>query len=273
LRSIVASAAEMTEQGDFSRRLAEDKRDPDSAELTRTFNGLIERVDHLLAAQRQLVADTSHELRTPITTISGNLELLAGPLPESDRAEVLAETGQEVARLRRLVDDLLLLAEKGETVSSERQPVRLDRLARTVVDRLPDARRVHLVAEPVVVLGDDERLGQAVSNLLQNALRYASPGTGAVAIQIDRVARDARVVVEDDGPGVPADALERVFDRFSRLDRARSRSHGGAGLGLAIVRHVAEAHGGRAWAENRAQGGARFCVQLPAQPSWLATEA
>ena len=265
LSSIVASAAEMTAHGDFSRRLVEDARDPEAAELTRTFNRLIERVDRLLAVQRQLVADTSHELRTPITTISGNLELLAGALPESEQADVLSETRQEVARLKRLVEDLLLLAEIGETVSPERQPVRLDEVAQAVVARLPapQARRVELTADPVVVSGDEERLGQVVGNLTQNALRYASSGRGAVSIRVGRTECDACLSIEDDGPGLPVDALERVFDRFSRLDRARSRAHGGAGLGLAIVRHVAEAHGGRAWAENRAQGGARFCVQLP----------
>jgi signal transduction histidine kinase len=274
LTSIVASAAEMTERADFSRRLSEDGRDPESAELTRTFNRLIERVDQLLSVHRQLVADTSHELRTPITTISGNLELLAGPVPESERAEVLAETRQEVARVKRLVEDLLLLAEMGETVSPERLPVRLDCLAETEVARLPSAElpRVKLDAQPVVVLGDEERLGQIARNLLQNALRYATSAPGAIGVRVEGVDRSAYLVIEDDGPGLPRHALERVFDRFSRLDRARSRAHGGAGLGLAIVRHVAEAHGGRAWAENRAEGGARFCVQLPAQPGLAALE-
>jgi signal transduction histidine kinase len=261
----------MTDLGDFSRRLAEDARDPESSELTRTFNRLIERVDRVLAAQRQLVADTSHELRTPLTTVNGNLELLARALPDSERAEVLADTRQEVARLTRLVDDLLLLAEIGETVSPEREAIRLDQLAEQVAARLSaaDARRVHVRDEPVVVLGDEERLGQVVGNLLHNALRYASNGSGAVSVRVERTVTDACLVVEDDGPGLPEEALERVFDRFSRLDRARTRARGGAGLGLAIVRHVAEAHGGRAWAENKPTGGARFCVRLPAQPSWL----
>jgi signal transduction histidine kinase len=188
-------------------------------------------------------------------------------MPASERAAVLSETREEVARLTRLVRDLLLLAEIGETVSPERQAVRLDQLARTVVARLPaaEAARVQVAGEAVVVLGDEERLDHLVSNLLQNALRYASRRPGAVCVRIERRASAARLLVEDDGPGLPAEALERVFDRFSRLDRARSRAHGGAGLGLAIVRHVAEAHGGHASAENRPNGGARFRVQLPAQ--------
>ncbi|MBV9325538.1 MAG: HAMP domain-containing histidine kinase [Chloroflexi bacterium] len=268
MTSVVATAAEMTVQGDFSRRLTEDQHDLEAAELTRTFNQLIERVDRVLAAQRQLMADTSHELRTPLTTISGNLELLGGALPESERAEVLRETRQEVARLTRLVRDLLLLAEIGETVSPERVDIRLDHLVNAVVDRLlpSEAVRVQVVDEPVLLVGDPERLEQVVSNLLNNALRYASSRPGAVCARVEHMATEARLTVEDDGPGLPADAVERIFDRFTRLDRARSRAHGGAGLGLAIVRHVAEAHGGRAWAENRREGGARFCVRLPAQP-------
>jgi signal transduction histidine kinase len=268
---IISAAADMTDQGDFSRRLAEDSHDAETAELIRTFNRLIERVDRVLAAQRQLVADTSHELRTPLTTISGNLELLGGALPNSERAEVLDETRQEVSRLTRLVNDLLLLAEIGETVSPERLPVRLDLLAKSVIGRLAvvERSRVRVLDEPVLVLGDEERLGQVVSNLLQNALRYATRRTGAVQVRVETTPGWALLVVDDDGPGLPPGTLDRVFDRFSRLDKARSRAHGGAGLGLAIVRHVAEAHGGHAWAENSPAGGARFSVRLPAQPSWL----
>jgi two-component system sensor histidine kinase BaeS len=267
---IIASAAELTARGDFSQRLDERLRDRDAAALTRILNLLIERVDRVLTAQRQLVADTSHELRTPLTTIGGNLEFLAGNLPEADRAEVLADTRQEVRRLGRLVDDLLILAEIGERVSPERAPVRLDLVVDAVVARLSvaDAARVEVDHEPVVVAGDEERLGQVVGNLLHNALRYASNRPGAVRVILEREGAHARLTVEDDGPGLPQDALERVFDRFSRLDKGRSRAHGGFGLGLAIVRHVAEAHGGRAYASNRSGGGARFSVVVPAEPSW-----
>jgi two-component system sensor histidine kinase BaeS len=272
---IIATAAEITSRGDFSYRLDEHLRNRDTAALTRILNLLIGRVDRVLTAQRQLVADTSHELRTPLTTISGNLEFLAGNLPEADRAEVLAETRQEVRRLNRLVDDLLLLAEIGERISPERAPVRLDLVIDAVVARLsgPDTARVEVEHEPIVVMGDEERLGQVVGNLLQNALRYASSAPGAVHLTLQRDGANARVTIEDDGPGLPEDALDRVFDRFSRLDRSRSRAYGGFGLGLAIVRHVAEAHGGGAFAGNRPGGGARFSVVLPAEPSWRNLDA
>ena len=270
LTRIVTAAARVAEEGEFSRRLPEDPRDPEVARLTATFNRLIRRVDEALAAQRQFVADTSHELKTPLTTINGNLELLEHDLSPEDRGEMLRETRQEVRRMARLVRDLLLLAEVGEPDRRERHPVHLDQLTRAVVGRVAGGRgsRVRVVAEPVVVAGDEDRLGQLVANLLHNALRYASPAPGAVRMTLERGSAEARLVVEDDGPGLPPEALERVFDRFYRVDRARSRAHGGTGLGLAIVRHITEAHGGRVWAENRRGGGARFCVRLPAEPSW-----
>jgi signal transduction histidine kinase len=230
-----------------------------------------QRVQQVLAVQQQLLADTSHELRTPLTTVRGNLDLLEQELPAHDRREVLIETRQEVDRMARLIRDLLLLAESGSgEVERQRAPQRLDLLAQAVVSRLEGGERVRIDAEPVTVDGDDERLRQLLANLVQNALRHASDQPGAVHLKIERRPPFAQLMVEDDGPGIPPDALGRVFDRFFRLDRGRSRAHGGSGLGLAIVRHVAEEHGGRAWAENRQdRSGARFVVTLPAEPSWV----
>jgi signal transduction histidine kinase len=238
----------------------------------RTFDGLVARVDDVLNKQRQLLADTSHELRTPLTTIRGNLELLERDLPTAERAEVLAETREEVDRMARLVRDLLLLAESGSgALQLEKVPLRLDLLTREVVGRLRGGDRVQIDAEPVLVHGDDERLRQLVANLVQNALRHAS---SSVQVNIQRRSPYALLTVEDDGPGLPTGALERVFDRFYRVDSGRSRTQGGSGLGLAIVKHVAEEHGGRAWAENRADAaGARFSVELPAEPSWVSGTA
>ena len=239
--------------------------------LRRTYAEMVARVDNVLKAQQQLLADTSHELRTPLTTVRGNLDLLERELPPAERSQVLTETREEVDRMARLVRDLLLLAESGSgELQLERVPLRLDLLTREVVSRLPGGERVAIDAEPVMVHGDDERLRQLVGNLVLNALRHASDRPGAVQVNVHRRPPHALLEVEDDGPGVPAEALPRVFDRFYRVDRGRSRAHGGSGLGLAIVRHVAEEQGGRAWAENREDGhGARFSVTLPAEPSWV----
>jgi signal transduction histidine kinase len=240
------------------------------ARQTVQVSDLSARVDSVLEAQRQLLADTSHELRTPLTTIRGNLDLLERGLPPTERAEVLAETREEVDRMARLIRDLLLLAESDSgTRQLERVPLRLDLLAREVVGRTGEGERIHLETEPVMVVGDDERLRQLIGNLVQNALRHGSDEPGAVHVTVSRRPPNVLLTVEDDGPGLPADALERVYDRFYRVDRARSRASGGTGLGLAIVRNVAQAHGGRTWAENRAdRSGARFSVELPAEPSW-----
>ena len=239
--------------------------------LRRTYAEMVARVDNVLKAQQQLLADTSHELRTPLTTVRGNLDLLERDLPPAERSQVLTETREEVDRMARLVRDLLLLAESGSgELQLERVPLRLDLLTREVISRLPGGERVTIEAEPVMVHGDDERLRQLVGNLVQNALRHASDADGAVSVRVGRRPPDALLRVEDDGPGLPPQALQRVFDRFYRLDRGRSRAHGGSGLGLAIVRHVAEEHGGHAWAENRTDhSGARFSVTLPAEPSWV----
>jgi two-component system sensor histidine kinase BaeS len=213
-------------------------------------------------------------LRTPLTTIKGNLDLLERELPPAERAEILTETREEVDRMARLVRDLLLLAESGSgavQLELEKIPLRLDLLTREVVRRTQGGDRVTLEAEPVMVHGDDERLRQLVANLVQNALRHAN---SRVKVYVQRRPPHALLTVEDDGPGLPPGALERVFDRFYRLDSGRSRTQGGSGLGLAIVKHVAEEHGGRAWAENRSDGtGARFSVQLPAEPSWVSGAA
>jgi signal transduction histidine kinase len=271
LTSIVDAAATMATEGDFTQRLPQRTRDPEVLRLTRTFNELIERVDRVLRAQRQFLADTSHELRTPLTTVRGNLDMLARDLPAAERDEVLAETREEVDRMARLIRDLLLLGERGQATPLERVPVRLDLLVQTTVGRMSgDApARVMLQVEPVMVLADEDRLRQVVVNLVENALRHATGDRGGVCVRVDRQPPFARLVVEDDGPGLPPDALERVFDRFYRVDRARTRIQGGFGLGLAIVRHLAEAHGGRAFAENRPGGGARFSVLVPAEPSWV----
>lgn len=275
LTSILDEAARLAERGDFSRRLPDDRiRDPEVARLTRTFNDLVGRVDGVLRAQRQLLEDTSHELRTPLTTIRGNVDLLERDLSPKERQEVLAETRQEIDRMARLVRDLILLAETGESSALEHHPIRLDVLARDVALRVAGqggAARLRFDMEPVTVNGDEDRLRQLVTNLVENALRHGSAAAGSISVGVERKPPDAHLFVQDDGPGLPHEALGRVFDRFFRVDRGRSRAQGGTGLGLAIARHVAQAHGGRVWAENvPAPGrGARFHVLLPAEPSWV----
>jgi signal transduction histidine kinase len=269
LIEIVNTANQLAHGGDFSRRLPMDTTDPEVRRLIATFNRLIRRVDQLLETQNQLLADTSHELRTPLTTLGGNLNLLKNDLPSELRAEVIADSEAEVARMTRLIRDLLDLAATAEVPGSEVRPVRLDVLLEETSRRLGTPTQFALELEPVTVGGDEDRLRRLITNLVENALRYSSTSPGAIRLVVHREPPNAVLRVEDDGPGVPVDSLERVFDRFFRVDSARSPESGGTGLGLAIVRHIAESHGGKVVAGNRPEGGAVFTVTLPAEPSWV----
>ncbi len=236
--------------------------------LAESFNRMLDRLTEAFAGQRAFVADASHELRTPLTVIRGQLDLLAleaDPAnPEVRRIEALVEA--EIDRISRLVDDLLLLARVEQTELLQPTAIELGPFVEDLFDGLQVLADRHFQLERVprgVLTGDADRLAQALRNLLGNAIEHTEPG-GLVRLTADATASGrARFIVEDDGPGIPPDQLELVFDRFHRTDDARDRRSGGAGLGLAIVRAIVVAHGGRVWAELRADGGTRFIAELP----------
>jgi two-component system OmpR family sensor kinase len=219
---------------------------------------------------RQFLADASHELRTPLTSIQGFAELfrLGTDNPNLDLPVVMRRIEQEAARMRTLVDDLLLLARMDQTRPLQRRPVDLAVLAAdacTDASATDPARPITLDApEPVVVSGDDAHLRQAIANLVTNALRHTPVGT-AIDVAVQRAGGEATVTVADRGPGLPPDVLPRVFDRFWQGNAARTGA--GAGLGLAIVAGVAAEHGGRVAVDNRPGGGAVFTLTLPVQPT------
>jgi two-component system OmpR family sensor kinase len=193
--------------------------------------------------------------------------LARDPDPGADdvrRVERLVRT--EILRMERLVEDLLVLARADEREFLRRRQVDLEPFCRELVEGFAASaeRRFELGAVPAGTLdADPDRLAQALRNLMRNAIEQTAPG-GLVRLSADAT-RDGGVVlaVEDDGPGIPADQRERVFDRFHRTDSARNRSRGGAGLGLAIVRAIVDAHGGRAAAGESPEGGARVQIELP----------
>ncbi len=221
------------------------------------------RVEETFARQRQFVSDASHELRTPLTAIRGQLEVLARstrPEPEEvRRVERLVLT--EMARIERLVDDLLTLARLDETVPLERRKIPLVPYLR----RLAEDESLGGVAVGELPAGtlraDPDRLTQVIRNLLGNARRHAG-AAGRVAISA--AARGSRLTirVDDDGPGIEPAERERVFTRFHRSEAARDRGSGGSGLGLAIARSIVELHGGRIWVEDSPLGGARVAFEL-----------
>ena len=209
--------------------------------------------------QRRLVADASHELRTPLTAARTNVDLLReGKLPEVEQRRALDEASVELDALTTLVSDLVELA-RGEERKLRVEDVQLDELVEGVVERAksraPQATFVSSLT-PTKVRADSVLLERAVSNLLDNAVKYSPAGA-----PIEVIVREGQVIVADHGPGVADEDLPRIFDRFYRA--AASRSKPGAGLGLAIVREAAEAHGGKASVESSAKG-ARFTLTLPA---------
>jgi len=259
--------------GDLRRRI---RRSGDRGEVGRlgvALNGMLGQIEAAFAERtasearlRRFVADASHELRTPLTSIRGYAELLRkGALDdEAARQEAAGRIEHEAMRMGVLVDDLLLLARLDQGRPLDRGPVDLAEVTARAVEATgaahPD-RSISLVAPgPVIVDADVGRIRQVVDNLLQNAMVHTPPGT-AVRAEVRSGGGVAELVVADEGPGIAAEEIERVFDRFYRGASARGRP--GTGLGLSIVAALAAAHGGRAWAEAGPAAGARVVVELP----------
>jgi len=228
----------------------------------------LRRADRL---RRELTANVSHELRTPLTSIKGFAEtLLAGAM--SDEAacrRFLTIIDSEAGRLMKLVDDLMDLSRlESRVVSYEPTEARLDELVAEALSRMrpqAEAQRIQLrtaALEPVIVLADRDRILQVITNLLDNAIKF-TPDGGAVEASVARTGVEGVVSVVDTGRGIPADDLPRIFDRFYRVDRSRSREAGGTGLGLAIAKHIVEAHGGRITVASRINSGSTFTFTLP----------
>ncbi len=269
LRRMAAVAAQV-DGGDLHPRIHDVEREGREVRvLADAFNHMLDRLTDAFAGQRAFVADASHELRTPLTVIRGQLEVLAAQrapsVEEVRRVERLVQA--EIARVTRLVDDLLLLARAEQTRFLRAEPVDVEPFLGELWDgvTLLAARRFELGEVPAgTLLADPDRLAQALRNLLANAIAHTAKDGGLVRLHAERrPGGRLRLVVEDDGPGIPAAQRERVFDRFHRTDAARDRASGGAGLGLAIVRAIAKAHGGWVRACESPAGGARIELELP----------
>jgi two-component system OmpR family sensor kinase len=244
--------------------------------VAEAFNQMAGQIDDALdelkreeRRKTQFVSDVSHELRTPLTAIRGAAEtLLDGDVEPDDQQRFLSTIALEAERLGRLANDLLTLQRiEGATGELPIHPVDLrlsaDRAA-AMLEPLLEDREVTLTVNgsAPIVLGDTDRLQQVVSNLIDNASRIVGPG-GHVRVELSAEGDRSVLSVIDDGPGIPEADLPRLFDRFYRADSSRTRSSGGAGLGLAIVRAIVTAHGGRIEAANLPEGGARMTVRLP----------
>ena len=256
-----ARVASMSER-DLGTRVPVPPARDEVGRLAETMNQMLGRLESAQATQRRFVADASHELRSPLATIASGLELLAGSVDESDASTVQTLRG-EAGRLDRLVDGLLLLARSDERgLQPKREDVDLDEIVEAERGRPSDVGGVapEVRAEPVRVSGDRAQLVRAVRNLVDNARRHAD---SRVLVTLRAEGPDAVVDVADDGPGVPPEERGRVFERFVRLDEARARSDGGAGLGLAIVREIVAVHHGSVEVLDSPLGGALFRLRLP----------
>ena len=224
---------------------------------------MLDRLDRAFARQRQFVSDASHELRSPLTAIRGQLEVLARQEQPSAQEVRRVETAalREMGRVERLVEDMLSLARLDEGVGPALREVSAAGFLRELAEaRGGEDEQLGDLAEGTIEL-DPDLVAQVVRNLLDNADRYA--GEGQVVLSARAAGSSLVVSVDDAGPGIPAEERERVFDRFHRRDSARDRASGGSGLGLGIARAIVSAHGGRIWVDDSPLGGARVSFSLP----------
>jgi signal transduction histidine kinase len=275
IAGLTRAANEIARTRDPALKLPAQKAEDEVADLARTLERMLAALDaargeteSALARQREFVADASHELRTPLTSVLVNLEMLEAALTGEDE-EIASSALRSSRRMRRLVADLLLLARADAGRRAAAQPTDLAGVLRDAAAEVTPLAGDHdlLVDSPegsrVRVEGVPDDLHRLVRNLLENALTHTPDGT-TVRARARQEGENAVLVVEDDGPGIPAELRDRVFERFVRASGDRAAPGGGSGLGLAIVRAVAETHGGSVTVGESEGGGARFTVRLPA---------
>ncbi|MEA3308643.1 MAG: ATP-binding protein [Chloroflexota bacterium] len=280
-RSIIAplqyltAASQTIAGGDLSAR-AEVQGQDEIAQLATSFNQMADNLARAAEARRHQTADVAHELRTPLTIVRGILEAMLDGVYPTNRANLQASLAQ-VHTLSRLVQDLqlLALADAGE-LHIHPASLELSTFLSQVVESYQlqaTERQIALTLDTPATLppvqADRDRLAQVLGNLLSNALRYLSPG-GEIVVRATVQSEELRVSVSDDGPGIPAEDLPHLFERFWRGDCARSRATGGSGLGLTIARSLIVAHGGRLWAASTEGEGSTFTFALPLESSSVA---
>ena len=275
LSPVVAMADQARQIGvaNLSERLPVANPRDELGRLAETFNSLLARLEGSLIQQRQFMADASHELRTPVTTArtAASVALQQPTRSEADYRETLALIEQETTRLSRIVDDMFTLARADAGSYPVRSmPMYLDEVVDEVVRALrvvASTRDISIsenVLRPAPFTGDEDLVRRLILNIADNAVRYAPSGS-VVRVALDRAGGDYAISVSDDGPGIPAEIQPRIFERFYRVDEARTHGRdGGAGLGLALARWIARAHGGDVTLAASSRAGSTFVITLPA---------
>lgn len=276
----IEDTADHIAQGDLTQRVPGFRPRTEVGRLARSLNGMLAQIEAAFTVRtdsearlRRFVSDASHELRTPVATIRGHAELWRlGARDDLDATMNRIES--EAKRLGTLVDDMLMLARLDSSRPLQRHEVDLGRIA---TDAVVDARAtqpertvrldVHTDGRPAIMQGDEARLRQVLANLVTNAL-WHTPVTSTVAVRIETTASLVRIAVADEGPGMPERVAARVFDRFYRAEPARASGHGGAGLGLSIVKSLVEAHHGTISCVSTVAGGSTFTITLRRDPCW-----
>jgi heavy metal sensor kinase len=265
---VSATAGRILRAEDLHQRVPDATTNDEVGRLIRTINGMLERMERMFSAQQRFTADVAHELRTPLAAMRGNLEILRrGALNDPQMlAESLQDIERETLRLTRMANDLLVLAQADAGLPLRLGPVQLDEVLIEVYRELRplagDSALAIDLRDEIALTGDRDRIKQALLNLVANALQHAP--VGKVTISLRREQNCALLAVQDSGPGIPEQQQALLFDRFFRGDQ--SRSQGGAGLGLSIVKWIAEAHGGQVSVESGPGRGSTFCLKLPIQP-------
>jgi two-component system, OmpR family, sensor kinase len=273
LDEMATTAEDIGRTQDLSRRLPDSGTHDEVGRLQHSFNQMLrqledayQRLRSALIAQRRFVADASHELRTPLTTIRGNIGLLLKreDITSEDRVAALHDIAGESERMSRMVQDLLTLARADAGYHLEKAPIDLRPIVQDVsrqAQTLQPTRRIELLdGVPATVQGNADAIKQLLWILIDNAFKHTRED-GHIQLQLLRNSQSAALTISDDGPGIPAGDLERIFERFYQSDTSRSGE--GTGLGLAIARWIAREHGGRVYAANNPRGGAAFTVELP----------
>jgi signal transduction histidine kinase len=234
-------------------------------QLATTFDHMIEHLDRVFESQRHFIADASHDLRSPLTVLQGNLDLLKRNMSEDDRQESLRAMGAETQRMSKIIDDLLLLTEVESGQMEREEKVSLKEILLEGMERGQQSagNRTVIIGrqEDLYIRGDAHRLMRLLGNLVDNAIRY-TPDEGTITLSLFRDGDWVRLEVADTGIGITPENLPHVFERFYMVDKARSRKRRGSGLGLAIVKAIAEQHGGKVAVTSETGKGSTFTVWL-----------